>query len=182
MKKILFLGILGASLFVILKVSESIYLPALCLFLYVTFTLFCLLVQSIATPHLGLLGEENKVRPSHSFCYSFSSCDVLYVSCNSIMSNFFVLKYWNILFLLFLFCRPLTLSETICRFSISRTILTNLRTTDFWRILMCEEKLHANEALPNYAITTFKITWVAFNFMSLNPTVLLQLMQVEKLI
>ena len=47
---------------------------------------------------------------------------------------------------------------------------------------MCEEKLHANEALPNYATTTFKITWIPFNFMSLNPTVLLQLMQVEKLI
>ena len=89
-------------------------------------SLFWLLVQSIATPHLWLLREEKKVGPSNSFFHTLSSWGVLYVSFNNITPHFLDLKYWNILFLLFLFCRPLTFKEAICKFPISFDILTHL--------------------------------------------------------
>ena len=82
-------------------------LPSIC---------FCCSYKSIATPHLWLLREEKKAGSSYSFFHFFSSSSVLYVSCNSTTSNLFVLKYWDILFLLFLFCRPLTLVKLCLSF------------------------------------------------------------------
>lgn len=95
--------------------------------------LYFVLVICIKYCHSTFVVVERRKRgrasipgPSHSFFHSLSSCRVLYVSRNSITLSFFVLKYWNTLFLLFLFCRPLRFSETICKFSILEGILTHL--------------------------------------------------------
>ena len=58
-----------------------------------------------------------------SIRFHFVKCCMFIVT---VLRPFFL--FWNIeiLFLLFLFCRPLTFGETICKFFISWSILTHL--------------------------------------------------------
>ena len=63
------------------QVSVSIFmamsLPDLSDCLDVVLSLFWLLLQSIAAPHLRLFSKEKKAGPSHSFFHSSLSCCVL---------------------------------------------------------------------------------------------------------